>query len=274
MKQEPANHVIAVSSGKGGVGKTQIVANLAVAFARRGLRVLALDGDLGLSNLDMILGAKPQSTLLDLLDGGARIEDIITECEDGLDLLAGCSGRYDLANLGAQERHGLFSAVDSLESFYDVLLVDTGAGIGSNAVAFAAAAQTVLVVATPEPTSLADAYGLIKVVHSQSGIKRFSLVANMVTNEAEGESIYQRLATLANRFLGVGIDYVGAVPRDRTVRKAVHAGQPVTRLDPNAPASRCMTAIARRLAETEHHRGERGGIQLFWKRLVGWRMVS
>lgn len=265
--------VIAVSSGKGGVGKTNMVANLAVAYAQDKKRVLALDGDLGMANLDLALGVTPDKSLLDVLQGHASIKDVICPAVEGIHIISGCSGRYELANMEERERHNLFAAIDSLENLYDVLLIDTAAGIGSNAISFAGAAQQVVMVATPEPTSLADVYAFIKVLSQKCGVERVFLVANMVSNPQEGEMVYARLSQILDRFLGVGLSYLGHVPKDNTVPRCIRQGRPMLVVEPDAPASRAVRAIARKLSETP---GEiqSGGIRLFWKRLLDWKEAS
>jgi flagellar biosynthesis protein FlhG len=263
--------VIAVASGKGGVGKTSLVANLAVAFAKTGCRVLAIDGDLGLANLDLALGVQAGPTMMDLLVGSAGIDDVLLTAAEGVAVLPACSGRYELANLGERDRHNLFAAIDKLDQRFDAVLVDTAAGIGSNAIAFAGAAQIVVVVANAEPTSLADAYAFIKVVSTRHRIKRVHVIANMVKGPSEGEDVYRRLCDLADRFLDVGLDYVGAVIRDGAVGRSVHAGVPVIIGEPRAPASHCIRSVAHKLAHLNDCEPPAGGIQLFWKRLLTWR---
>ena len=264
---------IAVASGKGGVGKTNLVANLGIAFAQAGARVLAVDGDLGLANLDLTLGISARGHLLEVMEGDATVDEILTPARDGLSVLPACSGSYALANIDGRNRHNLFAAIDSLEERFDTLLIDTGAGIGTNAVAFASAAEHVVVVACPEPTSLADAYGLIKVLYSQSGTTQVHLVSNMVRNAAEGEEVYRQLSKLLGRFLNVGIDYLGAINHDQAVPRSIRAGVPVVVAEPNAPASRCIESIARHLAEPMQS-SQHGGIRLFWKRLLDVRKAS
>jgi len=266
--------VIAVSSGKGGVGKTNLVANLGIAFAQSGSKVLALDGDLGLANLDIALGVTPDLNMLDLFDGTATINEILCDAPEGVTLLPGCLGRYDLANLNEQERYSLFAAIDSLENDYDILLVDTGAGLNSNAVAFAAAAQDVVIVADPDPTSMADAYAFIKVLATQCAIKRVQLVANRVSGAKDGEEIYRKLSALVGRFLQVRIDYLGYVNQDAAISRATRGGVPVLLGEPNSLASQRISTIARKILSLPSEAPEVGGIRLFWKRLVGWKEVS
>jgi len=266
--------VLAIASGKGGVGKTNIVSNLSIAFARAGKRVLAMDGDLGLANLDIAFGITPDMTLLDIFDGTGSIEDVICDGPEGVKLLPGCSGRYDVANLTEQERYSLFAAIDSVEDDFDILLVDTGAGLNSNAVAFAAAAQTVILVADPDPTSLADAYAFMKVMATRCGIKKVDLIANRVASAKEGEDVYRKLSVLVNRFLQVGINYLGHINNDAAISRATRGGVPVLLGEPNALASQRINSIAHKILAQPYEAPETGGIRLFWKRLVGWKEVS
>jgi len=258
---------IAVTSGKGGVGKTSIAAALAVSLGRSGARVLALDGDLGKANLDLVMGVLPGRSLIDALAGRCSIEDTLVSGPEGVTLLPTCSGRYELANLGDEQRYGLFSAIDSLEHRFDVLLVDTAAGITSNAVAFAAAARDVVLVATPEPTSLADAFAMAKVLSRRCQVPRVRVLANMVSSPREGELVFRRLANLADRFLDIGMDYLGFVYRDPCVPASVARGRPFNLAEPESPASRCIAAIAAKVGLGGAAHGH-GGIGLFWRRLI------
>lgn len=266
--------VIAISSGKGGVGKTSIAANLCLAFSELGQRVLAMDADLGLANLDICLGVSPVLSLLDLFDGDTTIDEILCEGPEGVILLPGCSGRYDLANLDDQQRYRLFESIDKLEDDFDVLLLDTGAGIGSNAISFAAAASEVIIVANPEPTSLADAYAFIKVASEEFSVKHFRVIANMVMNAKEAEEVYRRLADLCGRFLTAGVDFLGYIPRDSAVPKSVRTGTPFLIGSPNAPASGSIKRIAKKILSMPQSDRGSGGIRLFWRRVVGLKEAS
>ncbi|MEM6733457.1 MAG: MinD/ParA family protein, partial [Myxococcota bacterium] len=262
--------VIAITSGKGGVGKTSLVANLSLLFGQMGRRVLTIDGDLGLANLDIALGLQTRGNVLDVLEGTRKIDDVLSYASDSVAVLPACSGRYELANLSDRDRYGLFSAIDSLEERFDLALIDTAAGIGSNAVAFSGAAQSVVLVATPDPTSLADAYACVKVLNQRHDIKRIRLVANMVRTPAEAEEIHQRIATLVDRFLNVAVDYLGYVPRDSALNRSLRACTPVVLEAPKAASSQALAEIARRLL-AEPADETNGGIQLFWKKVLGWR---
>ncbi len=266
--------VIAIASGKGGVGKTSVAANLSIAFAQQGKRVLAMDADLGLSNLNLCFGVSPALSLVDLVDGSASIDEVLCEAPEGVSLLPGCSGNYDLANLLVEERYDLFEAIDTLEDQFDVLLLDTGAGIGSNAVSFAAAASEVVMVVTPDPTSLADAYAFIKVASTRFGVKRFHVIANMVTSVAEGEAVFHRLANFTDRFLSVGLEYLGFILRDVAVRQSVRRGTPLLMGKPDALASGCLRRIAARILNLPRDNAGSGGIKLFWRRIAGLREAS
>ena len=266
--------VVAIGGGKGGVGKTNIAANMAIAFARAGGRVLAVDADLGLANLDLAFGVRPKASFWDLFQGTASIDEVLTEVSENVHLLPGCSGRYELANMSDQERYSLFSAIDTVEERFDTLILDIGAGIGANAVQFAGAAQKVVVVSSPEPTALADAYGFIKVLHNECAIKQVFLVANMVRSPAEGEEVYMKLASMLDRFLGVSLYYLGAVTQDNAVGRSVRTGVPVLVGKPESAASQCIMSVARRLAEADGDDTGAGGIRLFWKKLIGWKESS
>lgn len=238
---------IAVTSGKGGVGKTQLAANLGVSLAQQGLRVLMLDADLGLASLDLALGVQPTLDLRSVVRGEAEAADIITEGPLGLHLLAACPGRYDMANLQPAERRRMTEAVDALAADYDVFIVDTGAGIGTNAVSFAAGADEVLLVVTPDPTSMRDAYAMAKVLHRRSGVDRIRLVANQVASDAEGLEVHERLDSIVRKFLSLRLEYLGAIPHDRDVVSAVRAGQPYVLGAPTGAAARAMKVLVKRL---------------------------
>ena len=266
--------VIAVTSGKGGVGKTNLVANLAIALARQGKRVLAVDGDLGMANLDLAMGITSRGSLSELIEGDAPIDELLAPAATGVWVLPACSGSYELANLSDLERMNLFAAIDNLEDRFDVLVIDVASGIGPNAIAFGGAAEQVLVVASPEPTSLADAYGFIKVLTTRCDVKSVQVVANMVSNLAEGEEVFRRLCTLSDRFLRVRLDYMGAIVQDSSVPRGVRAGVPVLVDSPNSPASRCIVSIASRIASMEQPSEAAGSIRLFWKKLMGRGAVA
>ncbi len=271
MAQAPARplRVLAITSGKGGVGKSSLTVNLAITFALRGRRVLIVDGDVGLANVDILLDESPDWTLADVLRGERSIEDVLVRSPHGVTVLPGTSGVAEMAHLSEEERGRLMSAVDGLEDRFDTVLVDTAAGIGSNARFFAGAAQEVLVVATPEPTSLADAYAMIKVLSRRAGFDRVGLVINQSAAEAEALEVYDRLSEIVGRFLPVVLDYLGHIPRDAHVRESVMSQVPVVVQYPAAPATQAVGQLADALSMRSAPLGASGRLQFFWQRLLG-----
>src|SRR6059036_106498 len=256
--------VIAVASGKGGVGK----ANLAVALARAGQRVCVLDADLGLANVDVLLGLSPRASMLHVLRGEQRLADVILEGPAGVRVIPAASGYEELTALSAAERLRLLDEVDALGNSLDVLLVDTAAGISSNVLYFTAAAAEALIVITPEPTALTDAYALVKVLAARYGRREFLVTVNMAAGAADAEAAFRRLARVAARFLRVQLEYQGYVPYDDALPRAVRQQHPVVLAAPGSPASQALVALAARLA-VRPAAGPTGGVQFFFRRLVG-----
>jgi len=263
----PSVRVIAVASGKGGVGKTNLTANLAVTLAARGVRVWVLDADLGLANLDVVYGIRPTHTLESVLRGEHRLADVVCEGPGGVRLVPAASGVAELTALTPAQQLRILEEVDALEGELDVLLIDVAAGISSNVLYFAAAATETLVVTTPEPTAIADAYALIKVLATRWGRHAFPVVVNMATNEADASAAFERLDGVARRFLPVQLDLIGWVPFDDAVPRAVRAQRPVTLAAAGAPASRAIGALADRLRVATHAELT-GGLQFFFRRLL------
>ena len=240
---------IAVTSGKGGVGKTQLSANLALALAKRGQKVLLVDADLGLASLDLALGIHPQADLLAVLRGECKIDEILVEAAHGVQLVPACPGRYEMANLGTPEREKLRAVIEELAESFDVLIIDTGAGIGANSVGFAALANEVLLVTTPDPTSLRDAYAMAKVLNKRAGVSSIELVANQVASEAGGREVYERLLGIAQRFLSLELNYLGCIPKDESVSRAVASGHPYVIGAPHCRAARALESLVERLLQ-------------------------
>jgi flagellar biosynthesis protein FlhG len=238
---------IAVTSGKGGVGKTQISANLAVSLAREGARVLLLDADLGLASLDLVFGVRPRADLLSVVRGLAAPADILIEAAAGVQLLPACPGRYEMANMSNADRERLMNLVQEVASGFDAWIIDTGAGIGSNSVGFAEVADEIVLVVTPEPTSLRDAYAMAKILHRRSSIDRIQLVANQVEHHSQGLEVYQRLNGVVRHFLALDLNYLGCIPKDAAIPHAIAAGQPCVLGAPHSPAARAMETLAKRL---------------------------
>ena len=202
---------ISVTSGKGGVGKSSLVANWALWMARRGERVLLLDGDLGMANLDIICGVRSSNSLSHVLRGEKSLQEILVEVMENVYLIPGGSGMYSIYNLDLFQKRRLMEQVEELGEAFDVMLIDTAPGISENVLYLNAAAQEIVVVVTPEPSSLTDAYALIKVLHQEKKESRFSIVCNRVKDETEGKRIYELLVDTASRFLCVNINYLGYI---------------------------------------------------------------
>jgi len=259
---------IAVASGKGGVGKTNVVANLALALRRRGQRVIVLDADLGLANLDTLLGVNPRATLRHVLQGECALRDVLVEGPGGIQLVPAASGFEELTQLTDAQRLLLLEQIDSLEGAFDVLLLDTGAGISPNVLFFATAAHETLVVVTPEPTSLTDAYALVKVLSTRYAEQRFDVLVNMARGEFEAKRTFTHLSRVAERFLHVSLHYVGWLPFDPEVPEAVRRQRAVLDLAPGAPVSRAFEALAERMLADPIGAVPKGGLQFFFRRLL------
>lgn len=261
--------VISVTSGKGGVGKTNLSVNLACCLALAGKRVVLLDADLGLANVDVLLGLTPPLNLFHLFHEGATLSDILFDTPHGFRILPASSGMSEMLTLSTGQKLELLEAVDELEETLDFLIVDTGAGIHDNVVYFNLAAQERIVVLTPEPTSLTDAYALLKVLKLRHGVERFRVLINMSPDEKSAKSMFARLHAACDHFLdGVSLDYMGFIPRDSMVRKAVVNQIPFAVASPDCPAGRAMKQIAASVQNWEAPENLDGNIKFFWKKLL------
>lgn len=244
--------VLAVASGKGGVGKTNLTVNLAIALAREGKRVVVLDGDLGLANVDVVLGIAPRYTLHDVVTGQRRLGEVLVQAPGGIWVIPGGSGLEELADLTEERRQHLIAQLAELDGRVDVLLVDTAAGVSREVSAFLEAAPEVLVVTTPEPTAITDAYALIKVAataaarHGASPV--FRLIVNQANDVGDATTVARKLRTVAKQFMDVELETLGYVPVDRSVGKATRAQVPLLLAYPSSPAALRIVDLARRLA--------------------------
>ncbi len=260
--------VVAVTSGKGGVGKTNVVANLAMAFSNLGKRVLVIDADLGLGNLDVLFGVVPQYTLEHVLAGQKSIKEVLVPGPGKIMILPTASGASHLGDLTSEQKLTLLNALDQLEGEADVFLIDTGAGISSTVLYFNTAAQDIVLVVTPEPTSLADAYAMMKVLSKQHNEKHFDLIVNMVKSDAEAQEVVRKLTLVSEQFLGVAIDFVGAVPFDDYLRMSVCQQKAVVELYPNARSSQKFSQMAKNILAQPVQEGPKGSLQFLWRRLL------
>jgi flagellar biosynthesis protein FlhG len=239
--------VITVSSGKGGVGKTNLSINLALALRKLGKEVLLFDADLGLANVDVLLGISPRHNLQHFMQGQRSLQEVISEGPLGLKVIASGNGVSQMADLSPQERERMLSHFSLIEESVDIVIVDTGAGISLNVVSFALAADECLVVTTPEPTARLDAYGLIKTLNQEGYAGALRLIVNMAEDENEGRETGELMSTLAMRFLNCPVEYLGCVPRDKSVLKAVSSQSPFLLAFPDAAAAKAVEQIAAKL---------------------------
>lgn len=255
--------VVAVSSGKGGVGKTNIVANLAVAGAKQGAHVMIMDADLALGNLDVLLGLTPVFTLEDVIAGRQVLEEIVVEGPAGVRILPATSGVQDLTTLNQDQQLQLQTQFLGLATPPELLLIDCAAGISSNVLYFSLVAHEVLVVVSPEPTSLTDAYALIKVLSTRYRQKRFRILTNMAKNIREAKDVFRKLSKVTDRFLGVSLDFAGWVPLDEYLPMAVCQQKAVVEAFPKAPSSRALSDLVAKLHGWRAEHPMDGGLRLF-----------
>lgn len=260
--------VLAVTGGKGGVGKSNVSVNTAVALAEQGKRVVLLDADLGLANIDVLLGVSSGRNIGDVLAGDAELRDILVPGPGGIRIIPASSGTQRMANLGEQEHAGIIGAFSELGDDMDVLIVDTAAGISRTVTSFVRAAQETLMVVTDEPTSVTDAYALIKVLNRDCKMDRFRVLANMVRTPNEGQALFNKLSKVTDRFLDVTLQYVGSVPMDESVRKAVQRQKAVIEAYPRSKAAIAYRSLAQKVATWPLPTTPRGNLEFFVERLV------
>ncbi len=260
--------VIAVTSGKGGVGKSTVAINLAIAMAQAGSRVTLLDADLGLANIDVLLGLSATRTLSDVLNGDCSLNDILLQGPAGVRIVPAASGVQHMADLGEAERVGLMRAFSELEGDMDVMIVDTAAGISANALQFCEASQEVLVVVCNNPASITDAYATIKVLNQRTRRTRFRVLVNMVHSEAEAREIHQRLLVATDRFLEVALEYAGSIPYDRCVAQAARRRTSVVTGYPSSPGSIAFGKLAASVGKWPVPLVASGQFEFFLERII------
>lgn len=239
--------IISVASGKGGVGKSSVVINLAVSLSRLGKRVLVVDADLGVGDVCLLLGERPLYTLDQVLSGERDLEEIVIAGNSGVSILTLGMGVQQYAALTPHKRSLLLQGVERLGEEYDVILIDTGAGISANVTSFAVAAREILLVVTPEPTSMMDAYALVKTLSVRYGTLPFRLLVNMCRDPEEGRNLYQKLAAITGRFLEVSLEYMGCIVKDEMLVESVRRRQALCRLYPDARAAQGFRTLAQKI---------------------------
>ncbi|ATG73211.1 cobyrinic acid a,c-diamide synthase [Zobellella denitrificans] len=260
--------VIAVTGGKGGVGKTNITLNLASAMTALGKRVMVLDGDLGLANVDVLLGIRVTRNLSHVLRGECSLDDILVEGPQGIKIVPATSGNQSMAELSPLEHVSLIRAFGEMSTPLDVLLVDTAAGISDMVLSFARAAQEVLMVVCDEPTSITDAYALIKILSRDHGVSRFKIVANMVRSQREGQELFAKLTRVTDRFLEANLELVASVPFDGNLRLAVRRQALVVNQYPQSPASLALKSLAAKALSWPLPQQAEGHLQFFIEKLL------
>ena len=262
----PQARIIVVTSGKGGVGKTNLAVNLALALGQLGQKVILFDADMGMANVDVVLNMSPPHTLTDVLAGRKALAEVLVPIEGQVHLVPGGSGVAQLAALESGRLEATVQRLSELERLADVMVVDTGAGISPNVLGFVLSAPEVIVVTTPEPTSIVDAYGIIKAIDQRNRNARVWLLVNMCASEQEARSVYDRLVAIIARFLGVKVRLLGWVERDPQVGRAVLLQKPFLRAFPGGVASRRVLGLAEKLLGFQGNPGaaERQGFFARW----------
>lgn len=266
--QQKKTRIIAVSSGKGGVGKTNIAINMAIGYAQLGKKVVVMDADLGLANVNVVLGIIPKYNLYHLIKKQKNMRDIILDTSYGIKIVAGASGFAKIANLSEDERLNFIQELSEL-SIADVIIIDTGAGVSNNVISFVAAADDAIIVTTPEPTAITDAYGIVKIIATEIdnlnlGIK---LVVNRVKSVTEGKRVAQRVINIASQFLNLKVDYLGCVYDDNTVQNSVVKQKPFIITDPKSKVAISVKNLVGRLEKVDYKEGS--GVSRFLRKLIG-----
>ena len=266
--------VIAVTSGKGGVGKTNVSVNLSMAMSARGNNVLLLDADLGMANIDVLLGLHPQYNLSHVISGEKTLEDILVPGPMGIKIVPASSGTEMMAQLSEAENIGLIRAFSEINQNVDVLIIDTAAGASSSVVSFCKAAQEVLVVVCDEPASITDAYAMIKLLNKEHGLQRFRVLANMARSVPEGRHLFEKLAKVSNRFLDVSLSYYGVLPYDEFLRKSIQRQKAVVEAFPRSKSAIAFKNLAQKADKWPMPVKASGDLEFFVERLIRASQVN
>lgn len=268
MEKHKSVQVVAVTGGKGGVGKTNVAINLSLALSNMQRRVALLDADLGLANIDVLLGLTAKRNLSDVLSGECRLQDVMLDGPGGMKIIPASSGTQAMVNLNAHQHAALINAFSEIADDIDILVIDTAAGIADSVISFVKAAQEVVVVVCDEPSSITDAYALIKLLNQQHGVQRFRMLANMTSSAAEGNALYKKLLQATDKFLDINLQFAGHIPFDEHLRKAVRQQKPLLELSPRASSSQAFRALAQKVNVWPLPQAPRGHLEFFVEQLV------
>lgn len=268
--QDHVTCVYAVTSGKGGVGKTAVTANLAYCLAKTGKKVLILDADLGLANIDVVFGLTPAYNLNHFFSGEQVLDDILVDGPHGIKILPAGSGIQNFIRLDGHQKMRLLDGLGSMHNSFDYVLIDTEAGISENVTYFNTAAQEILVVTTPEPTAITDAYALMKLLSTKYHEKHFNLLVNQIQSEDEALDVYKKLTMVSNRYLDISIDYLGSVPEDKQMVDAIRRQRVIAELHPDSKITSAFNKLASRICMEPSHTEPKGNLQFFWNKLLNF----
>lgn len=276
--KKPVAKVITVTSGKGGVGKSSISVNLAIQLSRMGKRVVIFDADFGLANIEIMLGLHPKFNLADMMYRGKSLNDIIMYGPENVGFISGGSGIQELANLSRDQVITLIQKLNELDEYADVIIVDTGAGISDTVLEFVAASEEVLLVATPEPTSITDAYALLKTLNKKASYRPEKTIVKMIANQVHGnrdaKELFEKLGLVVSKFLDIEVEYLGSVPYDHNMQKAIMKQSPISILDPLSNTARALNKIANQLEQNMEQEEEHYGIVKLFSSVIRMRFMK
>ncbi|GIX42118.1 MAG: site-determining protein [Leptospiraceae bacterium] len=262
---KPLTRVIAITSGKGGVGKTTFAVNFSIVLAKFGKKVLLMDGDLGLANVNVLLGLVPEHNIYEVFKGKKSIKDVIIHTHYGMDFIAGANGIAQLANLTEEQREEFLKDLESLEG-YDYLIIDTGAGVGQNVLGFLKPADEIIIVTTPEPTAITDAYGMIKSIVVNKADRKIKLIVNEVETAIEAKKVADRLIEISAQFLKAEVENLGFIYKEDIVQKSIRNQRPLVVAYPNAKSASCILHIAKRILNVKGEEEIGSGISGFFNK--------
>ena len=270
MKSSPPVRVIAVTSGKGGVGKSNVAVNLAVTLAQGGERVMVMDADMGLANIDVLLGLSPKMNLSHVINGECSLEDTIIEGPAGVKIIPASSGVASMSDLTPAENAGVIRSFSELTEPVDTLIIDTAAGLSDSVVSYTRAAREVIIVVCDEPASITDAYAMIKVLNRDYDMHRFHVLANQAHGIQQGRELYTKLARVSEKYLDVALNFLGTVPYDDCLKKAVQKQKSVVESFPRSPSSMAFRQIAKKTQQWPVPKTMEGHLEFFIERLVNY----